>query len=235
MPPPLGNDEETGVTGETHDLGRNRGAGRCVLERAVAAGHDVTAVVRNPDKLSTQVSVVTADLAAPDPAALESAVDGADAVLSGLGPRSNAEFGIASRGTHAIIEAMKATDVRRIVVVSVAGISTIPTPSRPNPPKRDPGAGFFMRNVLSPIANVRLRKHYADVVLMEDCLRDSDLDWTAVQLPLLTDKPLTGIYRTAYGQSVRGGFRISRADAAHFMLRALQQHETVGHSIAIAY
>jgi nucleoside-diphosphate-sugar epimerase len=41
------------------------GAGRCVLEQAVAAGHDVTAVVRNPDKLSMQVRVVTADLAAP--------------------------------------------------------------------------------------------------------------------------------------------------------------------------
>jgi uncharacterized protein YbjT (DUF2867 family) len=210
------------------------GTGRCVLEQAVAAGHDVTAVVRNPDTLSTQVRVVTADLAAPDPAALKSAVAGADAVLSGLGPRSSAEFGIASRGTHAIIEAMKATDVRRIVVVSVAGISTIPTPSRPNPPKRDPGAGFFLRNVLSPIAKVRLRKH-ADVALMEDRLRGSDLDWTAVQLPLLTDKPLSGTYRTACGQSVRGGFRVSRADAAHFMLRVLQQPETVGHSIAIAY
>jgi hypothetical protein len=184
--------------------------------------------------LSTQVHVVTADLAAPDPAVLKSAVDGADAVLSGLGPRSNSEFGIASTGTHAIIEAMKATDVRR-VVVSVAGISTIPTPSRPNPPKCDPGAGFFMRNVLSLIANVRLRKHYADVALMEHRLRDSDLDWTAVQLPLLTDKALTGIYRTAIEQSVRGGFRVSRADAAHFMLRVLRQHETFGHSIAIAY
>jgi hypothetical protein len=48
-------------------------------------------------------------------------------------------------------------------------------------------------------------------------------------------KPKTGTYRMAYRQSVRGGFRVSRADAAHFMLRVLQQQETVGHSIAIAY
>jgi putative NADH-flavin reductase len=60
------------------------GTGRCVLEQAVSAGHDVTAV-RNPDKLSTQASAVTADLAAPDLAALKSAADVADAVLSGLG------------------------------------------------------------------------------------------------------------------------------------------------------
>jgi putative NADH-flavin reductase len=179
--------------------------------------------------------VVTADLTAPDSEVLESAVSGADAVLSGLGPRNNREFGIVSKGTRAIIGAMKATGVRRIVVVSVAGISTIPTPSRPNPPKRDPGTGFFMRNILSPIAKVRLGKHYADVALMEDLLRDSGLDWTAVQLPLLIDKPPTGTYRTAYEQSVHHGYRIARADAANFMLRVLDQPETVGHSIAIAY
>jgi nucleoside-diphosphate-sugar epimerase len=209
--------------------------GRHVLEQAVAAGHDVTVVVRNPGTLSAQVRTVTADLTAPDPAALELAIGGADAVLSALGPRYRTEDGIASRGTRAIVDAMKATDVRRLVVVSVAGISVIPSPSRPNPPKRDPGMGFFMRNVLIPIARIRLNKHFADVALMEDQLRRSGLDWTSVQLPYLTDKPPTGHYRTAYEQSVRGGFSVSRADAAQFMLRALKQPETIGHSIAIAY
>src|SRR5439155_9812444 len=101
-----------------------------ILEQAIAAGHDVTAVVRNPKKLSGQVRVVTADLATPDLAVLESAVDGADAVLSGLGPRSSSEAGIASRGTRAIVRAMQATDVRRIVVVSAAPIGTVPSPGR---------------------------------------------------------------------------------------------------------
>ena len=67
------------------------GVGRELLEQAIAAGHDVTAVVRNPAKLSRQVQSVTADLSRPDPAVLESAVVGADAVLSGLGPHSNAD------------------------------------------------------------------------------------------------------------------------------------------------
>src|SRR5262249_29800762 len=58
------------------------GIGRLVLEQAVAAGHDVTAVVRNPKKLSREVPLVRADLASPDPAVLESAVKGADAVTS---------------------------------------------------------------------------------------------------------------------------------------------------------
>ena len=104
------------------------GIGRQVLEQSVAAGHDITAVVRNPKKLSGKVRIVTADLAVPDPAALESAVEGADAVLSGLGPRPVSETGIVSQGTRAIAQAMQATDVRRIVVVSAAPISTVPSP-----------------------------------------------------------------------------------------------------------
>jgi putative NADH-flavin reductase len=211
------------------------GIGRQALEQAVAAGHDVTAVVRNPNKLAREVRIVTADLAAPDPAALESAVAGADAVLSGLGPRSMSEAGITSRGTRAIVQAMKATNVRRIVVVSAAPISTVPSPGRPKPPKRDPGEGYFMRNLLSPLIKMILRKHYADLALMEDLLRESGLDWTIVRPPRLTDKPLTETYRTAYGQNLRRGIFISRADVADLMLRVLGQPETIEQAIGIAY
>src|SRR5258708_6412268 len=126
------------------------GIGHEALEQAVAAGHEVTAVVRNPNNVRKDVRVVTADLASPVPAALRSAVEGADAVLSGLGPRKISEAGIASRGTRAIVEAMKAADVRRIGVVSAAPISTVASPGRPNPPNHDPREGFFMRNLLPP-------------------------------------------------------------------------------------
>jgi putative NADH-flavin reductase len=210
------------------------GIGRQALEQALAAGHDVTAVVRNPKKLSGELHIVTADLAAPDPAALESAVAGADAVLSGLGPRSKSEAGIVSRGTRAIVQAMKATDVRRVVVVSAAPIGTVPSPGRPKPPKHDPGDGFFMRNLLAPLVKAALRKPYADLALMEDILRDSGLDWTIVRPPRLTNGPLTGTYRTAYGQNVRGGILVSRADVAHLMLRVLEQPETIKQTIGIA-
>jgi uncharacterized protein YbjT (DUF2867 family) len=142
------------------------GIGRHVLDQAVAAGHDVTAVVRNPRKLYRQVRNFTADLAAADPIALESAVKGADAVLSGLGPRSKSEAGVTSQGTRAIVRALHATDVRRIIVVSSAAISTTPSPGRPNPPKHDPGEGFLIRYVLAPYPKVVLRKQYADLALM---------------------------------------------------------------------
>jgi putative NADH-flavin reductase len=216
------------------------GVGRQVLGQAVAAGHDVTAVVRDPKKLSEvpragEAHVVAADLAAPDLAALQSAIQGADAVLSALGPSSNAEAGIATRGTSAIVGAMHTTGVRRIVVVSAAPIGTVPSPGRPVPPSHDTGEGFLMRNLLSPITKVVFRKTYADLARMEDVLRDSGLDWTAVRPPRLTDKPLTGIYRTAYGQNLPRGLSISRADVAHLMLELIDQPEAIKQTIGVAY
>jgi len=215
------------------------GVGRQLLQQAVAAGHDVTAVVRNPAKLAGElagekVRVVTADLAAPDRAVLESAVRGGDALLSGLGPHSNADAGIAAPGTAAIVAAMQATHVRRIVVVSAAPVSTVPSPGRPNPPKHDPGDGFFMRHLFSQVAGILFGKVYADLAQMEDVLADSGLDWTVVRPPQLTDKPFTGRYRTAYGRNIRGGWSVPRADVAHLMLRVLEQPETVKQTIGIA-
>jgi putative NADH-flavin reductase len=216
------------------------GVGRELLGQALAASHDVTAVVRNPSKLPAEVRaadrarVVTADLAAADPVALESAAAGADAILSGLGPRSSSDAGIASRGTRAIITAMRVTGVRRIVVVSAAPVGTVASARRPDPPRHDPGDGFFMRYLGSPFAKTAFGKVYTDLAGMEDMLADSGLDWTAVRPPRLTGKPLTGTYRTAFGQNVRGGWLVSRADVAHFMLQVINRPDTIGQAIGIA-
>jgi uncharacterized protein YbjT (DUF2867 family) len=208
--------------------------GRQVLEQALAAGHDVTAVARNPRALPGPARVVTADLAAADPAVLEPAVAGADAVLSGLGPRSRAEAGIASRGTAAIVAAMQATGVRRIVVVSAAPVSTVASPGRPDPPGHDPGEGLVMGRVLTPLLRAALRGVYDDLARMEDILRDSGLDWTVVRPPRLTDGPLTGAYRIASGRNLRRGLFVSRADVAHLMLAVLDRPGTVGQALGIA-
>jgi uncharacterized protein YbjT (DUF2867 family) len=210
------------------------GIGRQILEQAVATGHDVTAVVRDPGKLSREVRTVTADLTAPDPAALESAVEGADAVLSGVGPRSRSEAGIASQGTRAIVHAMQAAGARRLIVVSAAPIGTVPSPDRPRPPTHDPGDGFFMRHLFGHMAKAMFREHYVDLALMEDVVADSGLDWTIVRPPRLTDRPLSGAYRTAYGQNLRGGWSVPRSDVAHLMLRLVDRHDSIKQVVGIA-
>jgi putative NADH-flavin reductase len=219
-------------------FGATGGIGGQLLEQAVAAGHQVTAVVRDPSKLAPSrngVRVIAADLAAPEPGVLESAVAGADAVLSGVGPRPMAKAGVAEHGTQAIVRAMQATGVRRLLVVSAAPISTVPSPGRPNPPRHDPGEGFVMRTLLTPFAKTVMRERYADLALMEDVLRASNLDWTIFRPPRLTNQRLRGRYRTAYGKNLRGGGIISRADVAHAMLAALGQPATIRQEVGIAY
>ena len=82
----------------------------------------------------------------------------------------------------------------------------------PKPPRHDPGDGFFMRHLVAPLLKAVLRKRYADLALMEDVVRESGLDWTIVRAPQLIGRPLGGTYRTAYGQNVRRGLRISLLD-----------------------
>jgi len=211
------------------------GIGRHLLTQALAMGHNVTAVVRRPAALpAAPARVVTADLGVPDESALRDAVTGADAVLSGLGPRTRADAAVAARGTRAMVAAMRSAGVRRIVVVSAAPVGTVPSPRRPHPPRHDPGDGPFMRYVLSPLVRAVFREHYADLARMEDALRDSDLDWTVVRPPRLTNKPLTGRYRTAYGRNVPRGLTVSRADVAACMLRALDRPESIGQTVGVA-
>jgi len=210
------------------------GIGRHLVDQAIAAGHDVTAVARNPASLPAEVRTVRADLAGAQPAALATAVGGADAVLSALGPRSKAEYGIASTGTRAIAGAMQGAGVRRLVVVSAAPVGTIPSPRRPRPPKHDPGDGFIMRHLLSPLITAALRDLYVDLALMEDILADSGVDWTVVRPPRLTNNAATGTYRTAYGRNLRRGLTVSRADVAHLMLAVPGQPATIGKAIGIA-
>jgi putative NADH-flavin reductase len=218
-------------------FGATGGIGAELLQQAMAAGHEVTVAVRNPSRLSPSrngTRVITTDLDVPEPRVLAVAVAGADAVLSGVGPRPMAKAGVAEYGTRAIAQAMEATGVRRIVVVSAAPISTMPSPGRPHPPSRDPGEGFLMGNLGTPLFKAVLHTRYTDLAMMEDVLRASDLDWTIFRPPRLTNGRLTGTYRTAFGRNLKGGVLISRANVAHAMLQAIGRRETIQQEIGIA-
>lgn len=214
------------------------GVGHHLLEQAHSARHDVTTVVRNPRTLTTDADrTVVADLSSAEPEALTPALIGADAVLSCLGARSpaDAESRIVARGTETIMAAMHTCDVRRLVVISAAPVGTVASPQRPHPPKADPGDGLMMGRVMTPLVKFAFRKAYADLAEMEDALRASDLDWTALRPPRLTNKPLTGRYRMTLGQNPLGGRSISRADVANAILAVLDQPETIRRTVGVAY
>ena len=211
--------------------------GSQIVEQALAAGHEVTAVARNPDRIAASVRAMGVDLSLQGAADLEPAVQGADAVLSALGPRSAADAGVASLGTRELIKAMEATGARRLVVISAAPVGTVASPARPTPPRRDPGDGPFTGWVLVPVLKTAFGRRfgYPDLAAMEDEVRASALAWTIVRPSRLVNKPVSATYRTAIGRNVRGGRSISRADVAHLMLALIDHSDTIHQTVGISY
>ncbi|MER7015244.1 SDR family oxidoreductase [Saccharopolyspora sp. NPDC000359] len=190
-----------GATGRT---------GKHLLDQALAAGHEVTAVVRDPAKVTAEhpaLSVVRADVM--DPAAVEPQVTGRDAVLSALGSTSTKHPTTVQTGsTTSILAAMGWAGVRRFLVVSNSGMVTA-------------GDDVLTRFLVKPVLRRIFRHPWTDMAHMEDVVRASGSDWTIIRPPMLTEGPRTGRYRTAVDRNVRGGRRLSRADLADCLLRNL--------------
>src|SRR5262249_57817719 len=108
---------------------------------------------------------------------------GRDGVLPALAPHTNRAAGIPAPGTAAIITAMRAAGVQRIVAISASPVATTPSPGRPAPPRHDPGDGFVMRHIGERIAKTLFCKIYPDLAQMEDELRESGPAWTVLPPP----------------------------------------------------
>jgi putative NADH-flavin reductase len=200
--------------------------GAAAVEQGLEAGHKVVAVVRasaqyevrHPALEVVKVSGLTTA------SALVEAVDGVDAVLSGVGPRGRKDGPVTSSSTRAITQAMQKTGVRRYVGVSAAPVGPIP-----------PGDSLLNRAFIHPFFGWMLKETYGDLALMEKELAASGVEWTVIRPPKLVSKPVTGVYRTALDANIPRGLSISREDAAHFMLTALADPMMIGHAVGIAY
>ncbi|MFI6768998.1 NAD(P)-dependent oxidoreductase [Streptomyces sp. NPDC050355] len=205
-------------------LGASGGVGRQLVRQALADGHEVTAALRSPEKLTERhdrLTVVRAD--ALDAASVQAVVDGADAVLSGMGQAGRHDpLRPASTSARAVVEAMKATGVRRVLMVSAGPLNRSGT-----------GQPFLSHRVFGPLLWAVLKELYTDLERMEAVLRGSGLDWTAVRPPRLLDKPGEGRYRHAV-EAGPAGASIARADVARAMLDFLADPQTYGHAVGIS-
>lgn len=200
-------------------LGASGATGREVVAQALEAGIDVTAVVREGSAAPDGATVVRAELG--DTARLATALHGADAVVSALGPRGRGPTTVCSDGVRAAVAAMRETGVRRLLLVSAAGLPA-------------DGEDLLTRVVARPIVGRVFRHVYADLAAAERVARDSGLEWTIVRPARLTGGPRTGRYRRAVDRHVRGGHTTVRADVAEELLRAVGDDATAGHMVAIA-
>ena len=202
-----------GATGQT---------GRLLTERAITAGHVVTAFARDPARMTVShkpLRIVQGDVL--DAASVDRAVAGQDAVLSALGTAARRSPAVLPEGIRHILDAMERHGARRIIVVSAAGALRERAESL--------GGKLGLRLARAAIPGV-YREHSA---MLEE-LRPRALDWIAVRPVVLTNGPWTGRYRVVEEGIPRGGYRISRADVADFMIRQLTSDEFVRKMPAIA-
>lgn len=205
-------------------IGATGGTGRQLVEQALRQGHEVTALARNPAKLSLQhpkLRVLQGDVL--DYATLEPAMRGQDAVLCALGHKRF--FGpsrILSEGTADLLRAMKSAGVARLICESSLGIGN-------SAGRVGPLATLFVYPLILPF--------YAwDKLRQEKLIEESDLDWVIVRPAALTNGAARGRYR--HGPKV-GSYlrpvRISRADVADFMLRQLTDDHYLGSAPGVSY
>jgi len=191
-------------------LGATGGTGRLIVRQALARGHDVTALVRSPEKGRELEGATLIAGDARDEAALRNALKGRDAVVSALGTPASPfrEVTLLSTATRALVSAMTAEQVARLVCITGMGAGDSAG-----------HGGFVFDHLVFPLL---LRKVYADKNRQEAIVRASGLDWVLVRPSVLNDKPSRDTIRTLTELTGFHGGSISRQDVATFVLDQLR-------------
>ena len=193
-------------------FGASGGTGRELAGQALGNNHRVTAFVRNRAAFDIEhenLRVERGDITSYDE--VERAVEGHDAVVSTLGPRTLLKRVPALvAGIRNITRAMGSLGLRRLVYTSALGVGES---------KDDQNLVFryFIRPVL-------LGRDYADHQENERTITESDLEWVIVRPARLVDRPRSGKYQV--GLRLAGAFpfgRIARADVADFILKQVEE------------
>jgi putative NADH-flavin reductase len=204
-------------------LGATGSIGRHLVPQALALGHEVTALARDPSKFDVRLErlrVATGD--ALDPVAVDVAVSAQDAVIFSLG-RSNhrTPTTMFSDATRILIHAMETHGVRRLVCITGIGAGD----------SKGHG-GFLYDNIIFPWF---AKETYADKDRQEALIRESSLDWIVVRPASFTNGPQRGNLRALTdlnGVTIRS---ISRADAAAFVLAQLRSDTYLRQTPLIGY
>jgi putative NADH-flavin reductase len=186
--------------------------GRILVERALAQGHEVTAFDRHTAPLTIQhpkLNLMQGDIF--NPSQVEEAIAGQDVVISVLGVRPGVTIPVCSEGTEHIIEAMQKLGVKRFICQSAFVVAALDGEWRELP---------WLLPILPFFPKVKAM--FADKVIQEREIRQSNLDWIIVRPATLTDGPSTGEYKV--GAPLHMGLmpKISRSDVADFLLKQVK-------------
>lgn len=204
--------------------GASGNTGKLVVGQALEAGYHVTVIVRNPDAFKLRnknLEIINGDVLRPT--TFEDAVKEKDAVISCLGSTGKEPTTVYSQGVSNIAVAMANTGVKRIICIS-AGAVVIPS-----------DGSFIIKFVVKNILQRLFKYIYADMLLMEKMLGKSDLDWTIIRAPRLTNNKHTGKYRIAINEHLSNLSSISRADLADYIVTHLNDEKAFKAQVEASY
>jgi putative NADH-flavin reductase len=202
-------------------IGATGATGQILMREALAQGHEVTALARNPSAVVPEdyrLRVLQGN--ALDVSSVEAAVIGQDAVLMALGTRSARPTTLFSESTRNVIGAMDKHGVRRLVCITGIGVGD----SKGH-------VGFLYDRIIRPFV---VRNVYEDKERQEEAIEQSDLEWVIVRPAQLTDEPARGEYKV-YLKGSYTATKISRADVADFMLAQMKDSTYVHKTPVISY
>lgn len=205
-------------------VGGTGGIGRHVVDLALAAGHEVRTLVRDPRKLH-RVHERLAPFAgdARTGAGLLEVVDRSEMVLSCLGTRRG-EQPVVAPGTRSIIEACSAAGVGRMAMISSIGVGD----SRAQAARTGLGGKLFV-HVVVPLL---LRRSFRDLEEAERLAADAPFPVVRVRPGQLLDRPPVGSV-VAVGPDLDLPGRIARADVAAFLLSLLSETRWDGKAVSV--
>lgn len=209
-------------------FGASGATGLLLTKRCLAAGHEVTALLRTPAKFPFAGEVRVVEGNAFDADAVRRTVEGAEVVLSALGARSLRKEDVLERAVPLIVAAMQKTGVRRIVALGSAG-------ALPDSLSKQPA---WRRWVVEKIVyRTVLKWPVASQIAQWKTLSASGLDWTMVMPPMLTNGTGRGLDRIRVdGEALpRGASRIARSDVADFMMEQIASPQWLGRGVYIAW
>jgi putative NADH-flavin reductase len=207
-------------------FGASGGTGLLLTRRCLAAGHQVTALLRSPEAfpLRDQVDVIYGN--ACDGHAVRKTVEGSDVVLSALGARTWGKEDVLENAVPHIVAAMRQEGVRRVIALGFAG-------ALPDSLDKQP---FWRRWIVQKfVYNTFLKWPIASQVSQYANLSSSDLDWTMVMPPMLNNAPARGRYRIDGEALPRNGSQVSREDVADFMMQQIDSPQWIGKGVYITW
>ena len=205
-------------------FGATGGTGKQVVDQLLKAGSHVTVVVRNPDAFELRynnLKIIKGDVFQPQ--TFENAIKGKDAVVSCLGISKAVPTTVYSQGVFNITTAMVKAGVNRILCISSSAVIIPPTSSLV--------MKFLLKNIIQ-----RLHKPiHTDMLRMEKVINDTDLNWTIIRAPMLTNGKRTGKYRITANQPFSNIPTISRADLADYIVTHLTDEKTFQEIVEVLY